>query len=293
MRATGTFVILCAATLAGCATNRPAAVGPPTPAPASVAVSEASLAGSGDPAVQQLIARMEDEWGRAADKLDSATIGRMTAADYFSAASSRLALRGEILDEFGTPNPNLTQLGYFPDSAVTVRVYNDAAVVTAIGRSEARNNRNGVVFHLRSRYVETWVRRDGKWKVVAGAYLDAPLPKEILLAQLLEVEQQYSDMLNNRDSVVFNRLVSDSVTFATGTDSVEAKPQLWADIKESDIRTNVHQVDRAFVTADVGTVNGTIKRGLKDGTSMHIRYTNTWVYFGGHWRLIARQLVPS
>jgi hypothetical protein len=176
---------------------------------------------------------------------------------------------------------------------MTVRVYGDVAVVTAVGNSAARNNKNGLEYRTHTRYVETWIRRNGTWQVVSGGYLDLQPPKELMAEQLLRAEQGYTEMVNKRDSLAFNRLVSDSVTFATGTDSVETKAQLWSDIKGSELRTNVHRVDRAFVTADVGTVNGTMDRSFEDGSRMHLRYTNTWVYWGGHWRLIARQLVPA
>ena len=293
MRGRTCCVIAMAVTLAACATSRPGTVGQVNSANASPdGAGSAGITGSGDPAVQQLITHMEEEWARASARSDSATIGRMIAAEYFSVNRDGVEDRTQILNEFGTTNSDFTQL-YSPDSAMTVRVYGDVAVVTAVGNSAARNNTNGLEYRTHTRYVETWIRRNGTWQVVAGGYLDLQPPKELLVQQLLRAEQGYTDMVNKRDSLAFNRLVSDSVTFATGTDSVETKAQLWSDIKGSELRTNVHRVDRAFVTADVGTVNGTMDRSFEDGSRMHLRYTDTWVYWGGHWRLIARQLVPA
>ena len=59
------------------------------------------------------------------------------------------------------------------------------------------------------------------------------------------------------------------------------------------VRTNAIHVDRGYVsgTGVVGVVNGTIDRTLKDGSVVHLRYANTWVYRGA-WILLARQLVP-
>ena len=251
------------------------------------------LSGSGDPEAQRLIGQMEDDWGKATLRSDSATIGRMIADEYFSATRDTVENRVETLRDFGTIDPNVTQL-YNADSSRIVRVYNDAAVVMAIGRTGGRDNKTGVESHYMARYVETWIRRNGRWQVVAGAYEDLPLPRATLRQQLLRAEQDYSDMLNKRDSLAFQRLVADSVTFASGTDSVESKPQLWRDIKESEVRTNVFHVDRAYVngTGVVGVTNGTVDRTLKDGSPVHLRYANTWVY-RGTWILLARQLVPS
>jgi ketosteroid isomerase-like protein len=293
MRAKTCSVVAMTVALASCATSRPAKVGPAnSPNASSDGGGSAGLTGSGDPAVQQLIVRMEEEWARASARSDSSTIGRMIAAEYFSVNSDGVENRTQILNEFGTTNSEFTQL-YSPDSAMIVRVYGDMAVVTAIGNSAARNNKNGLEYRTNVRYVETWIRREGTWQVVAGAYQGLLPPKEILIAQLLRAEQGYSQVFAQRDSLAFDRLVSDSVIFAPGADPVETKVQLWGDIKGSEHRTNDHHVDRAFVTADVGTVNGTINRSFKDGSRIHLRYADTWVYWGGHWRLIARQLVPA
>jgi hypothetical protein len=200
--------------------------------------------------------------------------------------------RTQSLNELWTTSSEVSQL-YAPDSAMTVRVFGDVVVVTGLDNSAARSNRNGLEFRGQTRFVQTWIRRDGSWQDVAGAYLDLQPPRAKLIPQLLRAEQGYTEMFNRRDAVAFDRLVSDSVTFDPGTGTVETKAQLWGDINDSQHRTSVHHVDRVLVTGNVGTVNGTINRSFGDGTTMHLRYANTWVYWGGHWRLIARQLVPA
>lgn len=293
MRSRTSSVIAMILTLSACATSRPAQMEQvSSPNNTFDGARSGGLTGSGDPAVQQLLAQMEEQWGRAATRSDSSTIGRMVAPEYFSVGRDGVADRAQVLSDFASSNPDFTQL-YAPDSAVVVRVYGDMAVVTAIGNNAARNKKNGLEYRNQSRYVETWIRRDGAWRVVAGAYPDLQSPKEIMMPRLLRAEQDYTDMVNKRDSFAFERLVSDSVTFASGTDSVERKAQLWSDIKSSQLRTNVHHVDRAYIAADVGTVSGTIERSFKDGSTMHLRYADTWVNWGGNWRLIARQLVPA
>jgi ketosteroid isomerase-like protein len=263
------------------ATTSAAAAGPP------------GFAGSGDPQVQQLLAQMEVQWAKAAVQYDTATIGRMIAEDYVSVNSDQIVDRAGTLIPFGVRDSTFTPL-YTTDSGTFVRVYGDAAVVIAIGRGAARNNKTGEVYRPLSRYVETWIRRNGQWQVVAGSYQDLQLPKATLMQQLMRAEQDYSDMFKKRDSLAFQRLVADSVIVAAGTDSVETKPELWGDVKGSDVRTNVLHVDRAYVSGgNVGVVNGTIDRTLNDGSALHLRYADTWVYRGGNWRLLARQLVPS
>jgi hypothetical protein len=278
--------------LAACATTRPSSVdqGSTSNAPAS-AVGPLGISGSGDPQVQQLLAQNEIRWAKAAAQFDTATIGRMIAPDYISVNSDQIFDRTETLVPFGIRDSNFTQL-YSPDSGITVRAYGDAAVVTAIGNGAVRNNRTGEVSHSLGRYVETWIRRSGQWQVVAGSYQNLQLPKPLLMQQLMRAEQDYGDMFKKRDSLAFQRLIADSVIVALDTSAVETKPELWLDVKGSEVRTNVIRVDRAYVSGgDVGVVIGTIDRTQNDGTALHFRYANTWVYRGGSWRLLSRQIV--
>jgi ketosteroid isomerase-like protein len=251
------------------------------------------MAGSGDPQVRQQIEQLEDQGSKANVNFDTATIGRMVADEYFVMGSGGIENRAEALRDLAIHNPDFTPL-YSPDSAVTVRVYDNIAVATAVSRSEVRNNKNGEVYPTLGRYLDVWLHRNGKWQVIASSSQDVGAPTTTLKQQLMRAEQDYSDMFNKRDSLAFQRLVSDSVTFAAGTNAVETKPELWVDVKESDIRTSVFHAERAYVSgADVGIVNGTMDRTQKDGTALHLRYANTWVYRGGSWRLLSRQLVPA
>jgi ketosteroid isomerase-like protein len=295
MQSKACFSLVVLVILAACATSHSSSVDQNGNTRSSAsAPGTRRLSGSGDPEAQRLIGQMEDDWGKATLKSDSATIGRMIADEYFSATRDTVENRSETVGGFGTVDPTMTTV-MNQDSDRIVRVYNnDAAVVMAIGRVTNRNNKTGEDSRYVSRYVETWIRRNGRWQVVAGAYEDLPVAKATLTQQLMRAEQDYRDMFNSRDSVAFQRLVADSVTFASGTEPIETKAQLWDDVKASDFRTNVIHVDRAYVsgTGDVGVVNGTIDRTLKDGSVVHLRYANTWVYRGA-WFLLARQLVPA
>jgi len=51
------------------------------------------------------------------------------------------------------------------DDGMTVRVYGNAAVVTGIYRESGTNK--GKHYTIRSRYTDTWIRRDGIWRCVA------------------------------------------------------------------------------------------------------------------------------
>jgi len=52
------------------------------------------------------------------------------------------------------------------DEGLTVHVYSNAAVVTGIYRESGTNK--GKRYVIRSRYTDTWIKRDGMWRCVAS-----------------------------------------------------------------------------------------------------------------------------
>jgi ketosteroid isomerase-like protein len=52
------------------------------------------------------------------------------------------------------------------DEGMTVHVYGNAAVVNGIYRESGTNK--GKKYTIRSRYTDTWIRRDGTWRCVAS-----------------------------------------------------------------------------------------------------------------------------
>ena len=52
------------------------------------------------------------------------------------------------------------------DEGLTVHVYGNAAVVNGIYRESGTNK--GKHYVIRSRYTDTWIRRDGTWRCVAS-----------------------------------------------------------------------------------------------------------------------------
>ena len=51
------------------------------------------------------------------------------------------------------------------DEGMTIHVYGNAAVVNGIYRESGTNK--GKKYVIRSRYTDTWIRRDGTWRCVA------------------------------------------------------------------------------------------------------------------------------
>jgi ketosteroid isomerase-like protein len=282
-------VLVCSMALAACATTTPPTTSRTSAGDVTRSVpSQSGLSGLGDPQVQQMLGQMEDQAAVAELKCDTATVGRMVAPEYFAVNNDHIGDRSEALSCFAQGDPRFVPMSN-TDSARVVRVYGDAAVITAIADNAFRDNQTGETAHNLTRYTEFWAKQNGQWKLVGGAYQEAQQPRALLSQQLIQAEDSYAEMVNQKDSAAFNRLVIDSLVFDAGTDQISTKSQLWSAISRADFHLTQH-VDRTFVRGDAAVVNGTNERAMKDGSTVHLRYSDTWLFRSGKWRLISRQL---
>jgi hypothetical protein len=283
-----TVLVYCIA-LVGCATTTPTVQsGTSTGDVSRSTPAQSSFTGSGDPQVQQLLGQMEEEEAAAVRKGDTATYGRMMAPEFFAVYDDHIGDRAEKLSGTAQQNSRFAWVSY-SDSARVVRVYGDAAVVTAIGKFALLDKQAGETIHDLDRYTEVWVKRNGRWQAVAGAYQNAQLPSSVLTQQLIQAEDSYAKMVSQKDSAAFGRMVMDSLVYAFGTNTIRTKPELWNAISGADFRQTQH-VDRTFVSGDAAVVNGTIERAMRDGSTVQLRYSDTWLFDLGKWRLVSRQV---
>jgi ketosteroid isomerase-like protein len=112
-------------------------------------------------AAEDYIKRSEQQWAEASMKRDTATVERIVADDFIGVDPSGAYFRKA--DELAGVSTN--EGGYVSAKCneVTVRFYGDAAVAQG---SESWQKRSGE----RGRYVwtDTWIRRGGKWQIVAA-----------------------------------------------------------------------------------------------------------------------------
>ncbi len=137
-----------------------------------VLVSVNSPEGSSEaaPQIASEIEALERAWSTAFLKHDTATIGRILADDYVGIDG-----RGVVSDKSreieeakapaaGTPAASYLILGEVL-SGVRVRLYGDAAVLTAV--NTARISDSGEETTVRYRRTTVYVRRNGKWQCVS------------------------------------------------------------------------------------------------------------------------------
>jgi ketosteroid isomerase-like protein len=111
--------------------------------------------------------QLERDIGRANVERDAAFFERVEADEcVFTDSNGGLTTKKEDVDSVKGPrNPDVRLLSYDVDE-MNVLLYGDTAVVT--GRVTTKQNVKGEERTGRSRFTDVFVRRDGRWQLVAG-----------------------------------------------------------------------------------------------------------------------------
>lgn len=115
--------------------------------------------------VEEMIKKMEDEGRQATLKNDVAATERLLADDWMNTnANGTVTTRSQLIALLkSTPFTFIS----IEDDDVKIRAYEEAAIVT--GRSvRKRAGQDGKVIAQQFRFTRVYVRRDGRWQVVAA-----------------------------------------------------------------------------------------------------------------------------
>ena len=114
--------------------------------------------------VEQEIIKLENEWGDALIKHNPAPINKMIADDFIGTTpDGAVYTKAQLLEEVKSSKEDIISM---VDDEVKVHVYGDAAVMSARNTIKMRVEGKETIFL--DRYTDTWVKRDGRWKCVAG-----------------------------------------------------------------------------------------------------------------------------
>jgi len=118
---------------------------------------------SGNGHVEQELRNLEREWEEALTRRDVAMLDRLMAEDYVLTT-----VRGEVVNKVRVleevKSAKVTAKVQNTDTAV--RVYGNSAVVTGLVLISGRFNDQDV--STQSRYMKVYVKRRGRWQVVAA-----------------------------------------------------------------------------------------------------------------------------
>ena len=133
----------------------------------TAAASISAADSSADDKTKAELVQLERDIGAANVRRDAAFFERVEADEFvFTDSGGGLTTKAENVASVRKPaNPDVKLLAYDVDD-VQVRLYGDAAVVT--GRVTTRQLVKGEERAGRSRFTDVFVRRDGRWQIVAG-----------------------------------------------------------------------------------------------------------------------------
>ncbi len=127
---------------------------------------------SGNAKVEQEIRRLEREWFDSYVRGDRAAFDRIVADEVvITYGNGSVGNKSQAIAEIKAPADSSYSL---TGDDIQVRVYGDTAVVT--GRVTEKGTFNGRNLNSQSRYTDVWVRRNGRWQVVAAQ--NTRLPQE-------------------------------------------------------------------------------------------------------------------
>jgi ketosteroid isomerase-like protein len=116
-----------------------------------------------DQAEQEVI-KLEREFGEAITRGDKAALDRLTADEFvLTNTLGQIVNKARGIADITSPDYQIDSL---VNDDIKVRVYGDAAVVTARGTAKGRYK--GQDASGQFRYTRVWIRRQGRWRAVAA-----------------------------------------------------------------------------------------------------------------------------
>lgn len=129
-------------------------------------VQRVQRAGSAD---ERALYRLEDSWATALVRRDSMPFVRLLAAGYVYTDERGVFTKRQVVDETFRGTDTVSAAS---NEEMKAHVYGAAAVVTGILVTRGRG-KDGPFAH-RYRYTDSWVRRGGRWIMIASQDYDIP-----------------------------------------------------------------------------------------------------------------------
>jgi hypothetical protein len=122
---------------------------------------------------QELIS-LDKEWGEAGLRGDAAVLERILADDFMGATPTAVATKAQNIAEAKTNAPDITNATYTADEYTVRFLDKDTAVMTH--RAVEKGLNKGKEYTDQHRSIHVWVKRNGRWQVVASQA--TPIPQQ-------------------------------------------------------------------------------------------------------------------
>jgi len=126
--------------------------------------------------VEGTITQLEKDWVAAIEKKDTATLDKLLAANFVGTSSTAHTFNKE--EAIGDIKESRYVVDKMDLDEISVNVYGDTAVSFTSQEEKSRYEGKDSSGHYH--FTDTWVKRDGKWQVVAshGTRYDKPTAAE-------------------------------------------------------------------------------------------------------------------
>jgi hypothetical protein len=132
----------------------------------AVSAAAQTAASKKDAKIAAELTKIEKDIGQANVRRDKVFFERIEADEFiFTDSAGGLTTKAEDVASLDKPAGNLKLVSYEVDD-VEVRVYGNAAVVTGRSTTVSKGKEREVT--SRSRFTDIFVKRGGRWKIVAG-----------------------------------------------------------------------------------------------------------------------------
>ena len=107
--------------------------------------------------------QLEDDWGKALIRRDSAAFRRLLTDRFVYTENERVMTKAELIREVVSGSDTVTSA---KNEGLKVYLYVDAAIVTGVLALEGRG-KDGP-FRRRFQFTDSWIFRNGRWQVAAA-----------------------------------------------------------------------------------------------------------------------------
>jgi ketosteroid isomerase-like protein len=114
--------------------------------------------------VEGTITQLEKDWVAAIEKKDTATLDRILAQDFVGTSSTAHTYRKE--DAIADIRDSRYVVDKMDLDEISVNVYGDTAVCFSSQEEKSKYEGKDTSGHYH--FTDTWVKKDGKWQVVAS-----------------------------------------------------------------------------------------------------------------------------
>jgi ketosteroid isomerase-like protein len=127
----------------------------------------ASHAGLSEDVARRELTRAEDEWEHALKAHDAAFFQRTMSDDFVGTTVDGISDKATLVRVNADTSVIVDSVGR---SEEKIRIYGNGTVGVITGRFAERGHLGRRQLGVEFRYTEVWVKRNGRWQVVAGHY---------------------------------------------------------------------------------------------------------------------------